>query len=61
MTTFMNIVNFITTNYQAIIGALIGLVSAVIGVALLIPGNQPEQFLQSVLDFLTKFSNKPKP
>ncbi len=60
MNTFLSIVNFITANYQAILSALIALVTAIIGVALLIPGDQPEKFLQGVLDFLTKFSNKPK-
>lgn len=39
---------------------LLGLLAAVIAIALVIPGEQPEKFLQSIVDFLSKFSKKPK-
>lgn len=41
-----------------IIGAVIALVTALIGVCLLIPGEQPEKFLQKILDLLKKLSVK---
>ena len=40
------------------VGALVALLSAVIAVASLIPGDQPEKSLQSVVDILSKFSKK---
>jgi hypothetical protein len=36
----------------------VALLSAVIAIASLIPGDQPEKFLQSVVDVLSKFSVK---
>lgn len=41
-----------------IISALAAGVSAAIGVALMIPGDQPEKTLQKILDFLKKWSRK---
>jgi len=40
------------------LGALIALLSAVIAVASLIHGDEPESTLQKVVDFLAKFSRK---
>lgn len=40
------------------LGALVALLSAVIAVASLIPGDEPENTLQKVVDFLSKFSRK---
>jgi hypothetical protein len=40
------------------LGALIALLSAVIAVASLIPGDEPENTLQKIVDFLSKFSRK---
>ena len=40
------------------VGALVALLSAVIAVASLIPGEQPEKFLKSVVGVLSKFSRK---
>jgi len=42
-----------------IVSALVALLSGVIAIALLIPGEQPEKALQGVVDFLKKFSKKP--
>ena len=49
---------WILTNYSTLLNGLIGLFSAAIVIALVIPGAQPEKFLQSVVDFLSKFSKK---
>lgn len=40
--------------------AIIGLLTAAIGLAMLIPGEQPEKALKSAVDFLSKFSRKPQ-
>ncbi len=41
-----------------IVAAVNAVLIALIGVALLIPGAEPEQFLQKIVDFLSKFSKK---
>jgi len=48
--------DYILSNWQEILGAGTALIGAIIAIAMLIPGEQPEKFLQSVLDFLDKFS-----
>ena len=40
------------------VGALVALLSAVIAISSLIPGDEPENTLQKVVDFLSKFSRK---
>lgn len=40
------------------LGAITALLGAVIAIAQLIPGEQPEKSLQAVVDFLAKFSRK---
>lgn len=40
------------------IAALIGVLTALIGLFMLVPGEQPEKAMQSVVDFLAKFSKK---
>ena len=40
------------------VGALVALLSAVIAVASLIPGDEPEASLTKVVSFLSKFSRK---
>ncbi len=52
-------IQWIIANYQMLLAAIIGVLSSVIVIALLIPGPQPELFLQGVVDFLSKFSRKP--
>ena len=39
---------------------LIALLAAIIAIALVIPGEQPEKTLKAIVDFLSKFSKKPK-
>lgn len=50
--------NFVVGHFQEILNALLALLGAVIGICLLIPGDQPEKALQGVVDFLKKISNK---
>ena len=40
------------------VGALVALLSAVIAIASLIPGDEPENSLQKVVDFISRFSRK---
>jgi type VI protein secretion system component VasF len=40
------------------VGAATALLTAVIAVASLIPGDEPEATLQKIVDFLSKFSRK---
>ena len=40
------------------LGALTALFGAVIAIAQLIPGDEPENTLQKIVDFLAKFSRK---
>ena len=40
------------------LGALVALLSAVIAIASLVPGDEPETTLSKVVDFLSKFSRK---
>jgi hypothetical protein len=51
---------YLLANWEAILMALNGLVAALIAVALLIPGDQPEKSLRAVADFLARFSRKPQ-
>lgn len=43
---------------QEIIGLVIVIFGGVIGIAMMIPGEQPEKFLQGAVDFLKRFSKK---
>ncbi len=51
--------SWIVQNLPQIITAVVSLLSAVIGICLLIPGPEPETTLQKIVDFLTKYSRKP--
>jgi len=56
METIINLIQ--NTDIFAWLGAITALLTAVIAVAQLIPGDQPEASLQKVVDFLAKFSRK---
>lgn len=58
MEGILNAVKFVAEHASEIILALNGILVGVIGIALLIPGEQPEKALQGVVDFLSKFSKK---
>jgi hypothetical protein len=55
-----DIVTAVLANWEMVLIALIGLISALIGLFLAIPGAEPEASLQKAVDFLAKFSKKPK-
>ena len=58
MEAFMEIIKYVMANGAEALTAVIALFSAVVAIALMIPGEQPEKFLKSAIDFLSKFSKK---
>lgn len=54
----MELITWFVTQGPAILTAVIAVLSALIALCLLIPGEQPEKALKSIVDFLTKFSRK---
>jgi len=53
------LISLITSqDWLAWLGAITALLTAVIAICQLIPGDQPEKALQGVVDFLSKFSRK---
>lgn len=46
-------------HWQEVLGAGSAVLMGLIAVFMLIPGNQPEKFLQGVVDIIKKFSAKP--
>lgn len=54
----MELVKTIITHGPEIISALVGLLSALIAVACLIPGDEPEKTLSKVLEVIKKLSAK---
>lgn len=54
----MEVLLNILENLPELISAFVGVVSALVAFFMLIPGNQPEAFLQNVLEFIKKFSKK---
>lgn len=53
------IISFVTNqDWIAWLGAITALLGAVIAIAQLIPGDEPENTLQKIVDFLAKFSRK---
>ena len=54
-----NLINIMTSiDFFAWLGAITAILGAAIAVAQLIPGDEPENTLQKVVDFLAKFSRK---
>lgn len=52
------ITNLLSVDFFAWLGAITALLGAIIAIAQLIPGEQPEKALQAIVDFLSKFSRK---
>jgi hypothetical protein len=54
-----NLISLITTvDLFAWLGAITALIGAVIAIAQLIPGDEPEATLQKIVDLLARFSRK---
>lgn len=54
----LSVVQWLAGHYVEIIAAVSAALTGMIAVALLIPGPQPEGYLQAIVDFLAKFSKK---
>lgn len=59
--TFAEFVKWVSEHWEDVLVAINGFLAAVIAICMLIPGDQPEKFLQALVDFISKFSKKPKP
>jgi hypothetical protein len=55
---WLNVILEIIKNIGPYVAAVNGILVAVIALCLLIPGEQPEKLLQSIVDFLSKLSKK---
>lgn len=55
----MKILQMIIEYGPAFISALLAVLTALIGLFMLIPGEQPEKALKSIVDVVAKFSRKP--
>jgi hypothetical protein len=53
-------ITFVIANIETIVAAVVGLVNAIILIAMLVPGAEPEKTLQKIVDFIGKFSAKKK-
>ena len=56
METFITF--FQSFNFAEAIGAITLILTGALGIAILIPGEQPDKFLKSVVDFIAKISVK---
>jgi hypothetical protein len=58
MNELMAIVQIVIEKGPGIVAAVVGVLSALIALFMLIPGEQPEKALQAVVNLLAKFSKK---
>lgn len=58
MELLLQLIAWATANGPQFISAVVAVLTAVIALCLMIPGDQPEKFLQGIVDFLAKFSKK---
>lgn len=58
MDVVFQLIAWATANGPQFVTAIVSVLSAVIALALLVPGEQPEKFLQGIVAFLSKFSKK---
>lgn len=48
----------VISKVQEVIGLVVMVLSGLVGIAMLIPGEHPDKELQAAIDFLKKFSRK---
>lgn len=58
MTSIITVGKFIIEHFADIVMALGALLSAIIAILLIIPGNQGETTIQAIADFIKKFNVK---
>ena len=54
----MEAFKWLLENYQVLISAIVGLLGAALAVSVIIPGEQPDKFLQWLVDLVSKISRK---
>lgn len=54
----MELISFLAAHGLEIIGGLVLIFSGALAISLVVPGEQPDKALQSIVDFLKKFSVK---
>lgn len=57
---FLDFIAWASASGPNLIASVVAVLSALIALFLLIPGEQPEKLLQGIVDFLKKFSSKPE-
>lgn len=62
MESIINVLTYLASNWQVVLGlvagvgvAFLALIKAIIMICVLIPGEQPEKFLQAIVDFCQKY------
>lgn len=60
MEKVLEILNWAIASGPNFISAVVAVFAALIALFALVPGEQPEKALQKIVDFLAKFSVKPK-
>lgn len=58
MEVILNALSWAIASGPNMLAAVVGVLMALIGLFALIPGEQPEKALQSVVDFISMFSRK---
>ena len=52
------VINYIIEHYETVITGVVAILTGLIAIFSLIPGEQPEKTLRAMVDFLSKFSKK---
>lgn len=58
MAIIIGLVQYIMAHYLEIVGAISLAISGLLALAIMIPGEQPDKFLQSIVDLIGKVSRK---
>lgn len=58
MSVAIEVFKWIIANWQEVLIAVQGILTAIIALALIIPGEQPEKTLKKVVDLIAKLSKK---
>lgn len=56
--TVLDVIKWVVDNYQIVLTGFVGVLTGLIAIFMVVPGDQPEKFFQSVVDFISKFSKK---
>lgn len=58
MNSILDLVHGLLGNWDSLLGKASAIVAALLSIAMIIPGDQPDKVLQSLLDFIKKYSKK---